>query len=326
MTRRLRLSAFFGLLGLVSCPAFALDLELPLGAEQTAERRSVFDTFQAPIGVFDGATVPKVEIEGAINRRTWRISARDLTPLQLMAPLREQLVAAGFATVFECASTDCGGFDFRFDIEVLPGPNMFVDISQYRYLTAVRGDRNRPEDAVGVLASVTAGAAYLQIIEARTQDPASLPVVAVTPANRSETSIEETGALDAAPEEENDLGEKLLASGRVVLYELDFPPGSSVIEKGPHASLEALAQFLENRPDQRIALVGHTDTFGALEANIALSRARAVSVRVLLIEEHGIDPARIDAEGMGYLAPIASNLTQEGRDQNRRVEAILLTE
>ena len=49
-------------------------------------------------------------------------------------------------------------------------------------------------------------------------------------------------------------------------------------------------------------------------------------MRARLISEYGIDPARIEAEGMGYLAPVASNLTEAGRQANRRVEAILLSE
>ena len=44
-----------------------------------------------------------------------------------------------------------------------------------------------------------------------------------------------------------------------------------------------------------------------------------------IAEAYGIDPARVQAEGMGYLAPIASNLSPAGREANRRVEAILLS-
>ena len=74
----------------------------------------------------------------------------------------------------------------------------------------------------------------------------------------------------------------------------------------------------------RIALVGHTDATGSLEANVAVSRARAVSVRERLIADYGVDATQMDAEGMGYLAPVASNLTPDGRERNRRVEAVLL--
>ncbi len=61
-----------------------------------------------------------------------------------------------------------------------------------------------------------------------------------------------------------------------------------------------------------------------LDANIALSKRRAGTVRDRLVNEYGVPPGRVAAEGMGYLAPVASNLTPEGRERNRRVEALLL--
>ena len=73
-----------------------------------------------------------------------------------------------------------------------------------------------------------------------------------------------------------------------------------------------------------MVLVGHTDSVGLLEPNIALSRSRAESVRQRLINQYGVPEDRIDAHGMGYLAPIATNLTAQGREANRRVEAVLL--
>lgn len=321
MTGRLRRCLALAVLVLAPLSADALDLEVPVGAELTAERISSFDTFQAPSGNFDGGTVPKIDIEGEVVRRAWRITGRDLTPLQLIAPLREQLEAQGFDIVFECAASDCGGFDFRFNIEVLPGPNMFVDISRFRYLAGLRGDPSDPTAAIGVLTSVTAGAAYLQIIEANVEEAPALAVA--VPAEKAGGPFFEQPAPVAASE---DLAAKLLTSGRVILDDLEFETGTTTLGTGSYPSLSALAQFLNDRPDLRIALVGHTDTVGGLDPNIALSRARAESVRSRLIEEHGMAARRIDAEGMGYLAPVASNLTEEGRTRNRRVEAILLTD
>ena len=56
---------------------------------------------------------------------------------------------------------------------------------------------------------------------------------------------------------------------------------------------------------------------------MALSRRRAAEVKHRLEEQFGIEPARIEAQGVGYLVPRASNLTEEGRERNRRVEAVL---
>ena len=110
----------------------------------------------------------------------------------------------------------------------------------------------------------------------------------------------------------------------MVLRGLDFASGEAVLGPGPHADLAALAAFLAQDPETRIALVGHTDNVGALDANIALSQARAEAVRARLIADHGVDGARVEARGVGYLAPVAANDTSEGREINRRVEVVLL--
>jgi OOP family OmpA-OmpF porin len=72
-----------------------------------------------------------------------------------------------------------------------------------------------------------------------------------------------------------------------------------------------------------VALVGHTDALGSLAGNTDLSRARAVSVRERLIAEYAVPAAQLTAEGVGYLAPRATNQTEDGRARNRRVEAIV---
>jgi OOP family OmpA-OmpF porin len=56
---------------------------------------------------------------------------------------------------------------------------------------------------------------------------------------------------------------------------------------------------------------------------MAISRRRAESARALLTGRYGADPARVEAFGMGYFAPVASNATPEGREANRRVEAVV---
>jgi OOP family OmpA-OmpF porin len=112
--------------------------------------------------------------------------------------------------------------------------------------------------------------------------------------------------------------------GHAILPGLAFGTGSADLGEGQAASLEELAAFLKANPDARVALVGHTDATGSLEGNTALSRRRAQAAVDYLTGRHGINAARISAEGAGYLAPVASNLTAEGREQNRRVEAVLL--
>lgn len=298
--------------------ARAFEPLLPSGARLTAERASVLDVYDAPTGVFDGRIVPSVAVEGAIVRRAWRIDTAGLTPLQVMVPLRRKLSEEGYEVIFECEAGNCGGFDFRFNTEILPGPNMYVNISRFRHLTAVRGDETNPEAVVTVLASVTSGTAYVQIISADTG--VDLEEV-IAQAEQAPLVPAPVAAPIVAAEED-----VLLEQGRVILDDLDFASGTSDLGPGPFQSLSDLAAILRDSPGLRVALVGHTDTVGDLETNIAISRARAQSVRDRLVSTHGLDPARLDAEGMGYLSPIASNRTEEGRTANRRVEAVLLNQ
>ena len=297
-------------------PVAALDLSLPSNARQTVTRNTNPDAYSAPIGVFDGETVPMQVVEGAVDRAAWRIDSPGLTPVQVIRPLRAQMVDAGFEIVLDCAADACGGFDFRFATEILPGPNMYVNLRAFHMVTGLKG----AGEVVTLLASTSATTAYVQIVhagggadEGLTVVPAAVPAPVVLAAPEPPEPVAELS-----------FGERLRAEGHVVLADLDFASGSTDLGPGPFESLAVLRQFLEAEPEMRIALVGHTDTVGGLEANINVSRARARSVRQRLIESYGIAEERLDAEGMGYLAPVASNLTAEGRDQNRRVEVVLL--
>ena len=78
-------------------------------------------------------------------------------------------------------------------------------------------------------------------------------------------------------------------------------------------------ETLRGQPGMQILIAGHTDSMGSDAYNLALSRGRAASVERYLIEQ-GIAPQRLRSQGFGESRPIASNDTEEGRRQNRRVE------
>ncbi|MEP3920311.1 OmpA family protein [Ascidiaceihabitans sp.] len=305
------------LLALLCAPApaaFALDLNLPANARLTAERNSKLDGYTLPLAPFGIAGIPSVTVEGEVRRAAWRISSPGLTPLQVLAPLREQLIDAGYDIALDCTQNTCGGFDFRFATEVLPAPNMYVNIRAYRFLAAHLGPVSAPTNVVGLFVSTSETVAHVQVIQAG-------DIV-------SKTSVQATGQIPEpalnTPLPAPEGIDSLVAKGSLVLTELDFATGTSDLGAGPFPILADLAGLLAQRSDIRMALVGHTDSVGGLTGNIALSKKRAQSVRQRLIDAHGVDPARLDAEGMGYLAPAATHLTKEGRETNRRVEAIVL--
>jgi outer membrane protein OmpA-like peptidoglycan-associated protein len=300
---------------LLATSSAALELTLPATAQQTVERNTSLDRYEVPVGVFASNRVPKLHIDGEVRRTAWRLALPGLTPLQVMRPLRKQIEAAGYEVVLDCEAEECGGFDFRFAIETLPGPNMYVSLRAFHVVTGLRLDaQDRPIAAVSLLTSTSSSSAYVQMIEAIASD--------IKPAAVASKPRGQAGEVARPP---GNSGSALLRDGHLVLRDLDFDTGTSSLGPGPFGSLEALADLLIARPGLRIALVGHTDTIGGLEPNIALSRRRAVSVRQRLIERYGAPSGQIDAEGMGYLAPVASNLTEAGRDANRRVEAVVLS-
>ena len=89
------------------------------------------------------------------------------------------------------------------------------------------------------------------------------------------------------------------------------------------ADLGALAGNLQAYPNTTVQVIGHTDNTGAASYNQSLSVARANSVTNILLQ-NGVAPSRVIAMGRGEDQPIASNLTADGRRQNRRVEIVIL--
>jgi outer membrane protein OmpA-like peptidoglycan-associated protein len=105
--------------------------------------------------------------------------------------------------------------------------------------------------------------------------------------------------------------------------DLLFATGSADLQPGLVADLRDVGTSLVRYPDSRVEVVGHTDNTGSAAFNIDLSQRRASSVASVLIGS-GVQSGRISIIGAGQDRPVASNLTPEGRAQNRRVEIIII--
>lgn len=289
----------------------AQTLEFPSNASLQREEVSPLDSYAMPIERWKNGILPTETVEGALTQQAWRIDARSLTTLQLLRPLREQLRNARYQIMFECQTDECGGFDFRFGTRTLPPPEMQINLGDFRYLAAWRfGDDGA--EYVSLFVSRTDVAGYVQVtVVAPPKDDA------IAFASTSAPTVRGIGSFDG------ELSLQMANVGRAVLDDLTFETGSSQLGIGPFGSLQALADYLESAPNQTVALVGHTDSAGSLDANIALSKRRAASVLERLVSDYGVNRRQLAAEGMGYLAPLATNLTDEGRDANRRVEVII---
>ena len=291
--------------------AKAETLAFPSNASLQMDVRNPLDSYALPTGIWNGTEVPTKTVEGQLIQQAWMIDAATLTTLQLLQPLRAQLRDAGFQILLDCQTEACGGFDFRFGTATLPPPEMQINIGDFRFLAAERTTGPEPE-YVSLFVSRTSQAGFVQFTHVgATPDAEPLTSISAPPIRTSQTGIQ-TGL--AASLDEN---------GYAVLDDLAFGTGSAQLAPTRFNSLERLADYLSANPALTVALVGHTDSSGALAGNIALSKQRAGSVLERLVNDYGIRRNRLEAEGMGYLAPIATNRTEQGREANRRVEVII---
>jgi OOP family OmpA-OmpF porin len=304
--------AFAILWALAASAVQAQTLDFPSNASLQAEVINPADSYVLPMGIWDRGEMPVQTVEGRVTQQAWRIDAASLTTLQLVRPLREQLSNARYRIIFECQTEACGGFDFRFGIETLPPPQMRINIGDFRFLAAERTGTDGPE-FISLFISRTASAGFVQVthIGAMTEEPTVI----------AQAQAEPVRAFGSMPK--GTLSEQIEQSGRAVLGDLSFETGSAQLAEGEYPSLQDLADYLQSFPQRNVALVGHTDSAGSLDGNIALSKRRAASVLERLVTDYGVSRSQLEAEGMGYLAPVASNLTEAGRQTNRRVEVII---
>jgi outer membrane protein OmpA-like peptidoglycan-associated protein len=111
--------------------------------------------------------------------------------------------------------------------------------------------------------------------------------------------------------------------GKVVFYGIYFDTDKATLKAESAPTLAEMAKWLKTNAAAKVFIVGHTDMQGPVERNRTLSRDRAAAVIAALVKDHGITVDRLTADGVGPLAPAASNADEAGRAKNRRVEMVL---
>jgi len=115
------------------------------------------------------------------------------------------------------------------------------------------------------------------------------------------------------------LSDEIKKSGHVAVYGIHFDTGKSVILPDSGQILGEIVKLLQQNPELKLRVEGHTDNQGNAAANQALSEKRAQAV-VVWLTTHGIPAASLTAKGFGQAQPVADNATEDGRAKNRRVE------
>lgn len=291
----------------------------PPAAALAATRERAEETVAIPVAsLAEGETALRA-VEGRTLWRAWRIADPEASVADALAFYRE--AAEGAEIVFACRDDACGGIDFRFHAHLLPAPAMLIDTADLGHLTLDLGGGSW----LSVTASRVLGALHIQTVSVAPPDPGE-------PSDGASGGPSEAKAdpgplapmADATipPRDIASLRRRLLAEGHVRVDGLAFETGGAALSGESAETLDMLAAFLRADGGIEVVIVGHSDWEGGLEVNRALSKARAEAVMAALVER-GVPEAQLAAEGIGFLAPVASNRDAAGRALNRRVELVL---
>jgi outer membrane protein OmpA-like peptidoglycan-associated protein len=124
----------------------------------------------------------------------------------------------------------------------------------------------------------------------------------------------------AAPDTRN----KLLTEGKLVTYGIYFDVNSDKLKPESSGTLNDIAKVLQENPDVKVKIVGHTDSDGDDKSNLDLSKRRAASVKNALVNDYQINADRLETDGKGETEPVAPNDNSTNKALNRRVEFIKL--
>lgn len=212
---------------------------------------------------------------------------------EILANYKQALQAAGFSILFECGADACGPAWAGSRWGRVTG--MKYTSAPLWYLSAKRvSDQSETYVAIAVMKPRH----QIDILEVKTMDRGQVTVTAEA------------------------LRRGLAAEGRVVLDGLFFDTDKAVLTPESKPALEVIAQFLQSDPALQVFIVGHTDTDGTLEHNMALSLDRARAVVTALTTRHAIAASRLSAHGVGPLSPARTNRSDSGKTANRRVEMV----
>jgi outer membrane protein OmpA-like peptidoglycan-associated protein len=256
-----------------------------------------FDAARLQAAAFrDGKPVDARRLEGRITRIAYRTNPGP-SILEVSRNFETQLAKAGFETLLACDTDDCGGIPFAEGVDALPIPAMWIDGFNYRYYAGRKTEAGR-ETYAAVLVSKNNDDIYTQL------------VVAVV-------GVVADKMVDAAAMAKG-LGEK----GHIALYGIYFDTDKAVLKPESRPTLDEIAKLLRAQPQLNVVIVGHTDSQGTYDHNMDLSRRRAEAVAQALVSSYQIARTRLRTAGIGFLAPVGSNATDEGRTLNRRVELV----
>jgi len=298
-----------------------------------AQTGKAFDEIRLPSGPAEGKTFRPVEqkfastvtAQGRVTRTVY-IAPAGRSSLEVTANFVDALTMKGFEPVFRCAGDACGesferlkyrwdkpethvlgqGYDHLRTLFIKG--NIFTSMTDLRYALFKKSEPEG-ESYAAIYGAVHSGSSNLYQRALANRVGVLLEIVEPHAMERRMVTV------SAA-----EIGSKVASEGRAVFYGILFDFDKAAIKPESEPQLTEMAKFLQANPQARVFVTGHTDNKGTLDYNLALSGRRADAVIKALAARYRIDSKRMTARGLGPLAPVASNRSEDGQAKNRRVE------
>jgi len=263
---------------------------------------------------FEGAEAVET-VEGPRTRLIYVIP-EDRSPLEVIRNYAAELDDQGFEVTYQCSRAACGTPAAMVNLLYPLGGKLsnLGQLTEYAF-SFPRDDHQylaARHPGTGRSVSIYAGFETFDL-DPRTENK-TLVLLDVIEGAGLERRMEVVTADAIATE--------LADAGRISLYGILFDTDSDTIKPESQPTLDEIAAFMQGS-DAAVFVVGHTDMTGGYDYNLDLSRRRAAAVVAALAGGHGIAPDRMAPAGVGPLAPVAENASEDGRARNRRVELVL---
>jgi OOP family OmpA-OmpF porin len=267
-------------------------------------------------------------VEGQATRLLY-VVPEGRSPLEVARNYEQELQQAGFQTLYRCARAECGT-----QADGLLGEYHLYPIEKRLSQTPPKGTGPAPGQVSEYALNGAKDQQYLALKRAGPQGEAYASVYVATGNFRvhKETfgraivllDVVETMPMEArmVTIDAAAMAKGIATTGRIALYGIYFDTDKTDLKPESAPTLKEIAALLKQDPALTLHVVGHTDNVGGHDYNMDLSRRRAAAVVAALTSQHGVDVKKLKPAGVGPLAPVTPNDTDEGRSKNRRVELV----
>ena len=271
------------------------------GSRQIARASRNYDDYWMALGKLHGESqADKVELIGGRWIHAAYMGPNGPAVAEVFRHYEQQVTKAGLEIVYSCSGTECGEGGRKTNGD-------WWDMTYQRRFLVAQLERRQGDLWVCVHVQAkgpnVAGTHDVDVIEAK-PEPREEKVVA------DET---DAGWL------EHELNE----SGHVAVRGIGFDPKKLTVLGSSSRTMDAVAQLFSRDPRRKLMVVVHGDGSGDPKTDVPRCRREAAAIVQELVKKHGVAPSRVQGDGVGPLAPVASSATPEGRALNRRVELVL---